>query len=380
MKTQRGMTLIELIVAMSIFVTLGGALVMFLRVGVETWRVGEMRREAYERSQAILDALTDDLASAFSDPEHGAEGQVDVRFFADTDHAGRQRLRFVRTLAGEMRHPITQQAGSLTGGQFDYDYINDAMEMEQGLLRAPGGLMEIAYFMDPVAASSPTGGGTSDVLWRAVKSPIGGEGSLFEDANIYEYPEGDDALPMGTRRARPLAAGVLYFECRYWGQETQTWTSTTEPGGRAALSWWDSTRAITRPSDVEKGDAAYFDPASLHDFRDDIFPSAVQITLVLRPARATRLARLTRAIAPNDTEIQVDRTDNYPDGAFQYIRIGDEWIRYGSKSERRFLACERAQRGTTAAPSYPSGTPVIYGSTFSRVARIPTARQSGWGR
>ena len=57
----RGMTLLELMVAMTIFLVLGAGLVMFLRVGIQTWRVGERRREIYERGQAILGQLASDL-------------------------------------------------------------------------------------------------------------------------------------------------------------------------------------------------------------------------------------------------------------------------------------------------------------------------------
>ena len=64
----RGMTLIELMVAMSIFLVLGAGLVMFLRVGIQTWRVGERRREVYERGQAILDQMAGDFSCTFSDP------------------------------------------------------------------------------------------------------------------------------------------------------------------------------------------------------------------------------------------------------------------------------------------------------------------------
>ncbi len=130
-RSTSGITLIELMVAMTVFLMLGGALVMFLNTGIRTWRVGEARREAFERAQAILETLADDLSSTFPDPSHGTHGEVDVIFLSDYDDQGRQRLRFVRTLAGEMRHPITQDAGSLTGGLGEYDYMDDALEVKQ---------------------------------------------------------------------------------------------------------------------------------------------------------------------------------------------------------------------------------------------------------
>ena len=84
---------------------------MFLRVGLNTWRVGEIRRESYERAQSILDQMESYLVSAYTDPSHGQRGLVDVIFLSDYDLNGRQRIRFVRSLAGETRHPITREAG-----------------------------------------------------------------------------------------------------------------------------------------------------------------------------------------------------------------------------------------------------------------------------
>ena len=229
-----GITLIEMMVAMTIFLVLGGSLVLFLRVGMRTWRTGEARREAFERAGAILDQVAGDLVCTFSDPSHGTGGVVDVLYLSDYDLNGRQRLRFVRTLAGEMRHPITQGAGTLTGALAEYDYIDDAFESKELILRAPGGLQEVAYVMDRRKES--------ETLWRGVKSPIGGRHTLFDDKNIYNWKP-DEIHPLPMRRARPFADGVLYLEFNFWGNGTTTWGSAQSTDRRAYTSW-DSTRGI----------------------------------------------------------------------------------------------------------------------------------------
>ncbi|MEM7260704.1 MAG: type II secretion system protein [Planctomycetota bacterium] len=353
---ERGMTLIELLVAMAVFIVLGSTLVMFLRVGINTWRVGEIRREAFERSSAILDQIEADISATYSDPSNGYEGKVDVIFLSDYDENGRQRVRFVRSLGGEMRHQITQTAGAWTGGIGEYDFIEDKVEMEEGIMKAPGGLQEIAYLMDPDSES--------EMLWRGMKSPIGGSTTIFSDDNLYRFEEDGETKP---QRARPLASGVLYVEYNFWGQDTHSWSSDEDRGPQ---SWWDSTRGIMDDDSAADG--------SRHEWRDDVFPSRVQIVLVLRPARATRLAKLDRDIAAGDDEIRVDRADGYPDGAFQYVRIGNEWIQYESRDDRVLSGCRRGARGTEPA-AHSKGTPVVYGSTFSRVVRIPGARTTEWG-
>ncbi|MCI0651138.1 MAG: prepilin-type N-terminal cleavage/methylation domain-containing protein [Planctomycetes bacterium] len=360
-RRRAGLTLVELLVAMSIFLVLGGALVMFLRIGMQTWRHGEIQREAFERSQAILDQIADDLASAFTDTSHGMSGVVEVTFLSDYDDRGKQRLLFVRSLAGEMRHRITREAGTLTGGIAEYDFHNDAIERDKGQLRAPGGLSEIAYLMDPRAGS--------ELLWRGLRAPIGGEGTLFDRDNVYNLePRPDDPLPV--RHCRAFAEGVLHIEYNFWGGGTRTWELTAED--ESALQSWDSTKGML-------SDFPGYRAGSRHEPRDDVFPSRVQIVLSLRPAQALRFARLRRAIDGNEREIAVDTTMYYPDGAFQYILIDDEWLRFDSKSDNVFQIAEdgRGVRGTAPA-SHAAGATVLFGHTFSRVVRVPGARTSGW--
>ena len=84
MGRQQGMTLIEILVALGIFVMLGSGLVMFLRDGISTWQVGESRREAIERAEAILEPMCADLRSLFTQPDPGPGGG-----FPPPDHDSR---------------------------------------------------------------------------------------------------------------------------------------------------------------------------------------------------------------------------------------------------------------------------------------------------
>lgn len=363
-RPKRGMTLVELLVSMAVFVILGSSLVVFLRVGIDTYRVGETRRELYERAESILDQFESDLENVFADPSRGYQGQVDVLLVSNRDSAGRPVLRLVRTLGDELRNPITRTAGTFVGGTERYDYFDDAAEMERGALMAPGGLQEVAYSLDPRPGAA--------VLWRGVRSPIGGRSTLFDDANLYRRAE-DGSLSL--ERARPLAAGVLYLGYKFWSQDTETWDEMDEEKG----PWleWNSTRG---PLDgIESPFGVWSDrPGSRHEWRDDIFPQSIEVTLALEPARVVALGRLTAPIGPTDTTIPMSRTDLYPDGAHPFVRIGGEWMRFGGKKDRELSEVQRGLRGTKAT-EHARGETVIYGATFSRVIRIPSARRSVWG-
>ena len=62
-----GFTLLELLVAMTILVMLGGALVTILRQGIITWHTAEKRGAIYDRARLVLDGMAEDLRCAAAD-------------------------------------------------------------------------------------------------------------------------------------------------------------------------------------------------------------------------------------------------------------------------------------------------------------------------
>ncbi|MFO7900359.1 MAG: prepilin-type N-terminal cleavage/methylation domain-containing protein, partial [Planctomycetota bacterium] len=58
----RGLTMVELLVAIGILSVLGLALAQLMSTGMATWRSGEVRRGAYERAQYVFDRVRTDLA------------------------------------------------------------------------------------------------------------------------------------------------------------------------------------------------------------------------------------------------------------------------------------------------------------------------------
>ena len=360
MGRQQGLTLIEILVALGIFVMLGSGLVMFLRDGISTWQIGESRREGIERAEAILEPMCADLRSLFTQPDPGpGGGYVDVLLLCDRDANRRSRLRMVSVLDEETRNPISRIAGSLTGGLADIDYRNDSMEARLGILRAPGGLCEVSYSMGPEQAS--------EVLWRGFKSPIGGEGSLFEDANLAPDVDG---TPM---RSRPVADGVLYLQWSFWGGDRRHW-DRGKP--QAPITFWDSTRGILEP---DRDSGISWDAGSRDDPEDDVFPDTVEVLLVLRPARSLALGRLTIDLDERSRTIPVDSTAQYPMGADNYIRIDSEWIRVGRIDSDAFHGCDRGVRGSLAT-THQRLRPVVHGSTYHKTVRIPGSRDPGGAR
>jgi hypothetical protein len=90
-------TLIELLVAILIMAVLAYAMVQLLSTGMTTWKMGEMRRGAYERAQFIFNQISTDLASLYAfNPAMPGEWsfQADTLYDDDYDGTGHDEVAF----------------------------------------------------------------------------------------------------------------------------------------------------------------------------------------------------------------------------------------------------------------------------------------------
>lgn len=387
---RRGFTLLELLVAMGIFVMLGTSLMVILRGGLATWRRSEARQESYAAAQSVLSQLAEDLRSMV--PPHDTPldgmGQVEARLLCDLDEAtGRQRLFLVRTLKAESEHPITGLAGTTIGADRVVDYRDDLEEARQARLRATGGAMEVAWVLGP-----------GDVLYRGIKAPPGPPGSLFADQDPFELAPptvadpGAAPAPPSPARAddvdlpallRPFATNVLHLELRFWTQYTDTWDEQHLPRRRlqadeksGPLLYWDSTRAVLAAQD--ESDRRRFDTfrarGSLTDPRDDIFPAKVRVELTLREHPAAGSSTfLTRPAGPDDLELYVQEPGRLPPSG--HLLLDQEWVKYDEVVKDRVVVARggRGARGTTAVAH--DLVEVVSGRTFLLIVDVPAWRE-----
>src|SRR2546428_12365180 len=68
-----GYTILEMLIAMSLLVPLGGGLGTLLRQSISIWSTAENRGRVYEEARAGLDPLADDLRPP-AIPSHAARG------------------------------------------------------------------------------------------------------------------------------------------------------------------------------------------------------------------------------------------------------------------------------------------------------------------
>jgi hypothetical protein len=344
----RGFTIIELLTAMTLFLTLGIVLFGLLRQGLGLFQQGESRRSSYERGIALLDELAADLRLARAGGGLLA-ADPDIALLVDRDAADHVRLRFVRPVPRELAEEPARAAGSIPGGEADLDFMAPRSGPEKGapIVRGLRGLAEVAYVCDP----DPSKDDPAPLrLRRAMKAPPGGEGSLFVDENLED------------ERFRTLASGVLHFgvEAVLAGEDPEFVDS------------WDSTRGRLKTFSFFVG------PQSLTDFRDDLFPSALRLTLTLEREDAGALVpKLDSEISEKERVIAVSNAKDLPaaSDAYPFVKIENEWIRVAGKDLGTFTASERGARGSTAV-RHARGARVHSGETLARWVEMSGHREA----
>lgn len=390
-----GFTLVELLVAMGIFLVLGTSLMVILRGGLATWRRSEARQESFAAAQSLVSQLAEDLRSAVAphDTPLDGMGEVEARMLCDVDAAGRQRLFLVRTLKAESEHPITGLAGTTIGADRNVDYREDLEEARESRLRATGGAMEVAWVLGP-----------DDVLYRGVKAPPGPPGSLFADQDPYELSPPTATAPGGRPGAtpgpapgapaarddaaalppllRPFAMNVIHLELRFWTQYTTSWDPGSPPRRRlqaneksGPLLYWDSTRAVLAPEDDDRRRFDTFvSRASLTDPRDDLFPAKVRVELTVREHPAAGSSTfLTRPASRSDAELYVQDPGRLPPKG--HLLLDREWVKYDEVQRDRVVVAQngRGARGTAAVEH--DLVEVVVGRSFVVIVDVPAWRE-----
>ena len=67
---QRGLTLVELLVAMSILVVLSASTALMFRGITRAWRMGELRTERYQQARLLFDLFGRELSSCVANPRY----------------------------------------------------------------------------------------------------------------------------------------------------------------------------------------------------------------------------------------------------------------------------------------------------------------------
>ena len=357
-RRDRGMTLVELLVAFGVFLILVGLLVSLSTTGLDTWQEGEARKDSFDRARLVLDQVTDDLRNMFADTQwYLLEGRrlVHAGLYCDTEGAG-QRLRFVRVgHEDEMRPDIDKKIVRPRSESYYTD------------------LWEVAYLLDP--EGKPRG------LYRGVRffdrNAI--DATLLDQKAIEETKS-----PNWSRSFTLLDSGVLWVGYRFWTKYTTTWDTKHPVKQAPRLLRQEDTKNEPRTPvgphlawDSSRGkipEFRVFFKQLTDDDPDFAYPEIVQVTVVVE-SQSTDVsgAKLAIPISESDTTVLLHSGRGVPQ-APDFIRIDDEWIGYTGKEGSRLTGCVRGVRRTKASAHELNDT-VHFGDTFVTDVAIPAYRE-----
>lgn len=367
-RLRTGFTLVEVLAATALFAVLGLMLFQLVQGAMAVQGRGERMADLEERANAVLDLLAEDLRHTWC----GVGGAVEqeARFLcsgrsAQLSTGGAQQfttlLRFTRLLHEARSLAWLRRAGDVPAAQ---GVASLARVEDPRTLQPTGGLAESLY----TTALFP--GAQVPSLVRRAATPIGGPDSLLRPQLALQ----EDRLLEGALR---LAEGVLYFGVSGWAPGTTVW-EVVDGSGTPASTVWDSTRALIAPGDPDFPYGRHAE--SLLDGRDDLFPAAVRITLVLDPFLVSGSSGGIGAPGRLGAEVSAETTRLELRGA---LRTGDErapdmlwvdgeWMAVQAQDAQGYTVA-RGVRGTQPQP-HAAGTEVRYGVTFQRVVRLPASR------
>jgi hypothetical protein len=355
-----GFSLLEVLVAMSMFMVLGAGLVALMSRAMDFLEGGAAGSEVQDKARDFVTPFARDVGNVAVE-RRLEPGKPTIRFLSDqvgydSDGSGSvdylaQRLVFVRHTTREVTDEKVRDQG--IGGLEEVIWI--AVPTRLGILAERDRRVST---VDEDAQAQPADLPDAGLLtlYRGVRAPIGGPMSLFDRQLVRR-------LEKLVAVADPLMNNVLHFSVEFEGVRNQ-WTSG-----------WDSTRSI-EPSRYLKF-PWYVGPDSFEDARDDVSPRALRVTFVFeRTGSGANPAKLLDTIGDEAKRITVDRPSLLAGAGEPYVKVGSEWIQHSGsvRSDGTLAIVNRGARGTLAKP-HEAGTLVRTGMTVVRTILIPSYRE-----
>jgi prepilin-type N-terminal cleavage/methylation domain-containing protein len=401
--SRRGFTLLEILVAMSLFTLIGFSVVLLMTSGVDMWLQGTRGAQNEDRKEMSLPRLEDDLRHlrvgtsrdripvdlseegpqqelpAITPANRFVSGYVTYRF--GEKEVPCRYLAFVRDLSGLGEIEVyALRAGRNPAADAYIDGKDDEKEFNENRHLPTGGQIEVLWIWLPDPDDPGLG-----AVYRAYRTPIGGTQTLLNPLNFLDYGK-----LMREIKPKSVFQDVLLFDVYFWTQFTTTWEFSAgeprivrRPQSKAGMlkgppacgpsRIWDSTRGmlIGGPNDFKLNRTA----KSKNYAGDDIWPRAVRVEFALREM-TTQLSEDFTANASSfavfDPSFATGRgvLSNIP------MKVGSEWVQIFSRDafdSDRFDVSGRGRRGT-AVINHPVETNVYFGQLFDMTIPVPAFR------
>ncbi|MDI6787458.1 MAG: prepilin-type N-terminal cleavage/methylation domain-containing protein [Planctomycetota bacterium] len=310
-----GFTLLEILIAVSIFVFLAIMMTSLLGRGLDLWKTSEGRGELSERAASILEVIKKDFYALFTEPDKRTiiinnfnqsllldlPYPIEPSFYSGIDKDGNQWLYFIR----------------LDDDNF-YNYVSPTYQKS---------LQRICYSLDTSTPTSP----------KVVRGVVDKNDAInFWEAGLETTGE----IP--PQQTIQYFEDVLYFGCDFTG--TVVWDSRPSPP--------------PLPPDPQ-----------FYQIIPQNIPETLYLTLDIKslPLNAPKIKLENDGggkLIINNARSLISAGD--------YIKVNQEWFRVQKKTLNR-LEVSRQERGT--APGHHNrGDEVQYGETTGCLIYIPVAR------
>ncbi len=368
-RARRGLTLVELVLAIGLLSLLMLAVFQLFDRSLSVWRRGETRRALLEQASTVLESMALDLRGL----EAGTQGDLVVewvRFDTDGDSVMETkwpRLRLVRQAsAAEMARAAVRDEESADKAAARAEKADAAREAVLVPPASPG-LLEVVWMVAPASLTQPDAR-SEGVIFR-------GERPLTETATksffAGDFFGASNRPPAGA--TEEVTGGLLWMGILCAGQ-----TTVLHDGWKlgsmldSAATSWDA-HGLNRPErDVHPWNEPH--PGSPKSDGRALLPRRVRVELEFeRPADRIRRTRLAQVLDNQESVILVDDGRRLPTETGAYVLIDAEWMRITSIDGGR-ATVQRAQRGTSAA-LHASGALVHWGLALVREVPVATYRE-----
>lgn len=348
---ERGLTMVELVVAAGLLALLLAGLFKLLRDFLTVWEKSEARRAQVEEATGVTELFAADFAAL----EAGPRGDLVAEWaFFDTDGDGTSDAKWPRVRL--VRHASPAELARLQAAE------------EEKLVGE--GLIEVVWAALPAQAGSKNKDLLAEgSLWRGerVAGPARGADVSFFDPKFLS----SSGVP------RPGATEEVTSGCLWIGMQFATQTSIVRerwnPGFEIedVLASWDAWQR-ERPNaerHVWNQPAKFLPPA-----RDNaVLPRRMRLEVEFEQHKELKLrTRVAVYVGVQDGGVSVDDPLRAPE-AGNYVLIDREWMQLQSVTGST-LNLRRGQRGTQPA-AHDVGALVHYGKTVVREIAIPAAQE-----
>lgn len=323
----RGFTLLEILIAVTIFVFLAVLLAGLLQTGIDLWRTGETSGDVTERGQIIMEQVKKDLSTVFTEPDKTTavvyrfneslslekSYSFEPSFYCGSDQQGNQWLYFIH----------------LDSDNF-YSVVSATSVVSSTYQKTKE---RITYYISGTATSNPQ-------LVRGI----------VDENTAVTFWQQQQIQGMPSARTVQAFDDTLYLGCTCYDYQSLNPVTT-----------WDSRVTITQTIQTQ---AYPVIPQQL--------PQVIQVALDIKslPLNASKI-KVAENVGSSATQVKINTPQSLL-GSGSYIKIGTEWLLVQKKYQYT-LTVTRGTRNTTPA-AYSTGEGVQYGETFENKIYLSTAK------